>query len=235
MAGFDYIKSNYEALREELRLLALRLNRPEATLVAVTKSGSDEELMAIAALSGDIAENRPGELVRRGALMRDAGYSPRLHQIGSLQRNKVRLIIKDVFLIHSLDSLRLAKEIDKEAVKCGRRIPVLIEINSAREESKGGVLPEEAEEFFLSLRGLSGIAVSGIMTMGPADGTARECFRETKKIFDGIQARYGFDTDEPILSMGMSDSYVEAIEEGATMVRIGHRLFTKNEGEQGNV
>jgi len=231
MERFDYIKTNYDSLCKELSELAERLGRPRATLVAVTKSGSDEELLEIARLSPDIAENRPGELVRRGALLREAGLSPRLHQIGSLQRNKVRLIIKDVCLIHSLDSLRLAKEIDKEAVKCGRRVPVLIEINSAREESKGGVLPEDAEELFLALRELSCISVVGLMTMGSADSGARECFRLTKRIFDELHSRYGFDTDEPILSMGMSDSYVEAIEEGATMVRIGHRLFTKNEGE----
>lgn len=235
MNKFQYIYDNYTALRGEIRDIAARLGSPEPTLVAVTKSGSDEELIEIAKLSPDIAENRPGELLRRGGLLGDLGLAPRLHQIGSLQRNKVRMIIRCVHLIHSLDSLRLAAEIDKEAAKCQRKIPVLIEINSAKEESKGGIMPEEAEEFFLALGEYKNISVVGLMTMGSADGGARECFRQTKQIFDGIHKKYGFDTDSPILSMGMSDSYVEAIEEGATMVRIGHRLFTKNEGDKSNV
>lgn len=235
MDNFQYICDNYSALKREIREISKRLGRAEPTLVAVTKSGSDDELRKIAELSSDIAENRPGELLRRGGLLREAGLTPRLHQIGSLQRNKVKMIIRDVHLIHSLDSLRLAAEIDKEAAKCGRKVPVLIEINSAKEESKGGILPEEATEFFLAAREFKNISVVGLMTMGSADEGARECFRLTKRIFDEIHGKYRFDTDSPILSMGMSDSYVEAILEGATMVRIGHRLFTKNEGDKSNV
>lgn len=226
MSSFDYVRSNYLSLLSEIEELGKKAGR-EVTLVAVTKSGSDEELMALARAGvGNIGENRPGELRRKGELLMEAGYTPKLHEIGNLQRNKVKLIIDKVDLIHSLDSIALAEEIEKWAKKIGRKIRVLIEINSGREEQKGGVLPEDAEEFFLTLQRFSHIKVAGLMTMGPvcedAEGL-RPYFRETKNLFDRLNAGYGFVGG--ILSMGMSDSYVVAIEEGATMVRVGRKLF----------
>ena len=229
MTDYGYVKENYERLLSELDTLAGERDK-KVTLVAVTKSGTDEELLALAAAGvTDIGENRPGELKRRGELLSDNGYTPRLHEIGSLQRNKVKYIIDKVALIHSLDSERLAEEIDRQAKKVGRRVPVLIEINSAREENKGGILPECAEDFFLKVREYENLAVCGLMTMGPplpAPEGMRPYFRLTKEIFDKIQITYGFE-GEPILSMGMSDSYAIAIEEGATLVRVGRRLFDK--------
>ena len=229
MADYGYVKKNYEELCAQLDTLAAGRGK-KVTLVAVTKSGTDEELLALAGAGvTDIGENRPGELKRRGELLSEHGYTPRLHEIGSLQRNKVKYIIDKVALIHSLDSERLAEEIDRQAGKIGRRIPVLIEINSAKEENKGGILPECAEEFFLKVREYENLAVCGLMTMGPPldnpEGM-RPYFRLTKEIFDKIQSTYGFEGD-PILSMGMSDSYAVAIEEGATLVRVGRRLFDK--------
>ena len=228
MADFGYIKSNFDSLKREIDSLAAKAGR-EVTLVCVTKSGSDDELLALAdAGAVDIGENRPGELRRRGDLLVGAGYAPRLHEIGNLQRNKVKLIIGSVDLIHSLDNLALAQEIDKQAKKVGRVIPVLIEINSAREEQKDGVLPEEAEEFLIKLKEFENIKVSGLMTMGPVCDDPEEIrpyFRLTRELFDRLNRTYGF--DEGILSMGMSDSYAVAIEEGATLVRVGRRLFNK--------
>lgn len=201
------------------------------TLVCVTKSGSDEELLALARLGADnIGENRPGELVRRGGLLEAEGYFPKLHQIGHLQRNKVKLVAGTAYLIHSLDSIALAEELNKQAKRQGIRIGALIEINSAREESKGGIDPDNTEKFFLSLKEFDNLDIRGIMTMGPAleDKEAiRPYFRMTKEIFDKINAQYGF-AGEPILSMGMSGSYQIAIEEGANLVRIGRRLFEKS-------
>ena len=224
--GFEYIKSNYSQLLSEINSLAKAVGR-EVTLVAVTKSGSDEELVALCdAGVTQIGENRPGELRRRGDLLKEKGYAPKLHEIGNLQRNKVKLIIEDVHLIHSLDSLSLAEEIDKQARRVGRVVPVLIEINSGREEQKGGVLPEDAEEFLILLRAFSGIKVAGLMTMGPVCDDAekmRPYFRETKELFDRLNRTHGFEGG--ILSMGMSDSYAVAIEEGATLVRVGRKLF----------
>lgn len=228
MAGFEYIKSNYLALLLEIDILSKKVGR-KVRLVAVTKSGSDEELLALAEAGvTDVGENRPGELRRRGELMQANGYSPALHEIGNLQRNKVKLIIDKVALIHSLDSIALAEEIDRQAKRVGRRIPVLIEVNSGREEQKGGVLPEEVEGFLLKLRDYTSIEVHGLMTMGPVCEDPEELrpyFRETKLLFDRLNAAYGL--GDAILSMGMSDSYAVAIEEGATLVRVGRRIFKK--------
>lgn len=227
MEGFEYIESNFRALVSEIDALA---KGRRVTLVAVTKSGSDEELLALCKAGAvNIGENRPGELRRRGDLLKDQGFKPILHEIGNLQRNKVKLIISDVALIHSLDSLSLAEEIDKQAKKVGRVVPVLIEINSGREEQKGGILPEDAEEFLLALKDFSSIEVTGLMTMGPVCEDPEEMrpyFRETKELFDRLNQKYGF--KEGILSMGMSDSYAVAIEEGSTLVRVGRRLFKRN-------
>lgn len=224
--GFEYIKSNLDSLTSEIRSLGKAVGR-EITLVAVTKSGSDEELIALAELGiENIGENRPGELRRRGDLLKSLGHSPALHEIGNLQRNKVKLIIESVDLIHSLDSLSLAIEIEKQAERVGRIVSVLIEVNSAREEQKGGILPEEAEIFLLKLKEFSHIRVCGLMTMGPVCDDPEELrpyFKATKELFDRLNRDHGFDGG--ILSMGMSDSYKVAIEEGSTLVRVGRKLF----------
>lgn len=226
--SFEYVKSNYDGLVREIKELSSKVDR-EITLVAVTKSGSDEELLALAEAGiADIGENRPGELRRRGDLLRERGFTPKLHEIGNLQRNKVKLIIESVSLIHSLDSIALAAEIDRQAKKVGRTVPVLIEINSAREEQKGGIMPEEAEDFLLKLEQFSAITVAGLMTMGPVCENAedmRPYFRETKELFDRLNRNHGFVGG--ILSMGMSDSYAVAIEEGATLIRVGRKLFNR--------
>ncbi len=229
MGDFEYIRSNYISLREEIAQLGKVAGR-EVTLVAVTKSGSDEELIALAKAGvTDIGENRPGELKRRGDLLSERGYCPRLHEIGNLQRNKVKLIIESVDLIHSLDSIALAAEINKHAERIGKTVGVLIEINSGREEQKGGVLPEDAEQFYLKVKELSHIEIMGLMTMGPVcddPEQLRPCFRDTKVLFDRLNRNYGF-SGGGILSMGMSDSYKVAIEEGSTLVRVGRKLFNK--------
>ena len=229
MVGFEYIKNNLDALRSEIKELSAKYGN-EVTLVCVTKSGSDEELCALAEYgASDIGENRPQELKRRGELLAESGYTPALHEIGNLQRNKVKMIAEKVALIHSLDSYELALEIDKRACEFGRVIPVLIEVNSAEEEQKGGILPEDAEEFCKKISALEGISVRGLMTMGPVCEEPEEIrpyFRRTRLLFDKMKAQGCFEGDG-ILSMGMSDSYRVAIEEGSTLVRVGRRLFTK--------
>ena len=227
---YGYVRKNLEELILELSALAASVGREKITLVCVTKSGSDEELCELVrAGASDIGENRPQELRRRGELLRGAGLNPTLHEIGNLQRKNVKLIIGDVALIHSLDSLELAAEIDKRAAAIGRRIPVLAEINSGREENKGGILPEAAEEFCTAVKGFKNLELRGLMTMGPAldePELMRPYFKLTRKIFDKLD-ELGLFEGEPILSMGMSDSYRVAIEEGATLVRVGRRLFQK--------
>lgn len=233
MENYNYLKDNLSVLRDEIDSLAKAAGN-SVTLVAVTKSGSDGELLALAGFGArHIGENRPQELVRRSELLASSGLFPEMHQIGSLQRNKVKHIIERVSLIHSLDSVSLAAEIDKQAKRVGRRVPVLIEINSAAEESKGGIGPDDAEQFFLEVSKYDGLLVSGIMTMGPVRDNPedmRPYFRRTREIFDRINESYGF-RGTPTLSMGMSDSYRVAIEEGATLVRVGRRLFEKTKGD----
>ena len=229
MQEYQYIAENYRILQEKVKYLASKAGRA-VTLVAVTKSGDDSELLALAdAGMLEIAENRPGELRRRADILYAAGHKPVLHEIGNLQRNKVKLIASDVALIHSLDTLELAREIDKHATRLGRTIPVLIEVNSAKEEQKGGVEPSCVEQFLLKLREFKGIEVTGLMTMGPVcddPEMLRPYFRETKQLFDELNKKYRF-RDGGILSMGMSDSYEVAIEEGSTLVRIGRAFFRK--------
>ncbi len=228
MCDYGYIKRNFDALSEEIELTATRVGVKPPKLVAVTKSGSDGELTALVrAGASAIGENRPAELARRGALLSDAGLSPELHQIGTLQSNKARLVSKPAALIHSLASVSLAKELNKEAKKLGKKIPVLVEVNSAAEAQKDGVLPSDTERFIESILSFDGLSLSGLMTMGPvADDPEqlREYFRLTKRLFDRLNSYFG---ENPVLSMGMSDSFKVAIEEGSTLVRVGRRLFMK--------
>lgn len=234
MSEYEYVKENYEKLIREIDEYGKLYGR-SITVVAVTKSGTDEELTALASAgASDLAENRPTELKRRAELLQSVGYTPRFHEIGNLQRNKVKLIIGTASLIHSVDRYELAEEISRQAIRLGITANVLIEINSARESLKGGVLPEDAEELFLKVRELPGISVKGLMTMGPALSSAedmRPYFKLTKEIFDKISEKHGFD-GPGILSMGMSDSYAVAIEEGSTLIRVGRKLFEKTKGDR---
>ncbi len=229
MENCEYIMRNYRELRAEIRKYEEIYSR-KITLVAVTKSGSDDELLALAEAGvTDIGENRPQELYRRGELLKSHGYSPALHEIGSLQRNKVKLVVGRAALIHSVDSPGLALEISRKASALGITANILIEINSADEESKGGIAKEEAEVLIEEIRRLPSLNICGLMTMGPVCDNPediRPYFKATRALFDELCARGCF-YGEPILSMGMSDSYRVAIEEGATLVRVGRRLFVK--------
>ena len=233
MQSCEYVRKNLGDLIAEIKEYEELYGR-RITVVAVTKSGSDEELIELAAAGvTDVAENRPAELKRRAELLRERGFTPRFHEIGNLQRNKVKLVIHEAYLIHSVDRYELAEEISRQAVALGIVASVLIEINSAREEAKGGALPEDAESLYLKVRELPAISVKGLMTMGPALASEEEMrpyFRLTKEIFDRINTKYGFD-GEGILSMGMSNSYAVAIEEGSTLIRVGRKLFEKTKGD----
>ena len=233
MSEYGYVKENYKRLVGEIEGYE-RLYGRKITLVAVTKSGTDEELLALAEAGvTDVAENRPGELKRRAELLRAHGYAPKFHEIGNLQRNKVKLVINEADLIHSVGKYELAEEINRQALALGKTVRVLIEVNSAKEELKGGVAPEDAEALFLKVRELKGLSVEGIMTMGPALENPEEMrpyFRLTKEIFDRINEKHGF-VGEGILSMGMSESYAVAIEEGSTLIRVGRKLFDKTKGD----
>lgn len=230
MEDYGYIKKNYDALVSEIAEISAKAGFGDVKLICVTKSGSDEELLALAAAGAEcIGENRPQELKRRGDLLREAGFEPELHEIGNLQRNKVRLIADKVSLVHSLDSEGLCAELEKQAVKTGRLIPVLIEVNSGEEENKSGIMPSEVEAFSERIPEYPHLVLRGLMTMGPVCDSPediRPYFKATRALFDKLCAK-GVFQGEPILSMGMSDSYAVAIEEGSTMVRVGRKLFCK--------
>ncbi len=227
MANFDYIEKNLYKLQEDCERISQRAGAPMPKLVAVTKSGSDEELLAlIRAGALAIGENRPTELSRRAALIAEAGLTAELHEIGNLQSNKAKLVAPIATLTHSLCSLSLARALDAQGRLLSRRIPVLIEVNSAKEEQKGGIFPERVSEFYESLSEFKNLEIRGLMTMGPAlsEEEVRPYFRKTRALFDNMKGLFG---DSPILSMGMSDSFGVAIEEGSTLIRVGRRLFLK--------
>jgi hypothetical protein len=224
-----YIRENAEEIRNRLARAAQRVGIPTPTLVAVTKSGTVEQAVALVktGLIDHVAENRVQMFLERQDAIWAAGLKPHFHLIGSLQTNKVKYIADRVDLIQSLDSLHLAQEIERQAAKKGTVIDCLIEINSGREEAKGGVLPEDAEELLAQVAALSHLRLRGLMTMAPLSPDpedSRPFFRQTRVLFEKLSAR-GVFGEAPILSMGMSDSYEVATEEGATMVRVGRAFF----------
>jgi pyridoxal phosphate enzyme (YggS family) len=231
MESYAYIGENLARIRETCEARAARLGVPAPRLLAVTKSASADEVRALVSEYGQdaIAENRTSLFQDRYEMFSDEAR-PEMHLIGSLQTNKVKYIAGKVALIHSLDSLRLAAEIEKQAAKRDVRIRALIEINSGREEAKGGLLFEEVEAFATAVKeGYPHVALSGVMTMAPVctDGEAyRPYFRETARVFRTL-SEGGFFEGTPVLSMGMSGSYEIAIEEGATVVRVGRALFAR--------
>lgn len=230
--SYSYIDENYAGIKERIAAAAARAGRDagEITLLAAVKSADVGEINYLHNALGvcDVGENRVQQLTERyGALDKDG---LRVHFIGSLQTNKVKYIIDKVSLIHSLDSLRLAEEIDKQAKKRGLVMDVLVEINSGSEESKGGVSPEEAYELCDAIERLEGIRLCGFMTMAPRCETLedyRPYFTATRRLCDEIWYEKLGRKEAPILSMGMSESFEMAVECGATMVRVGRGLFVK--------
>ena len=228
---YTYIADNLARVREKMEAAALRAGRPAADLVAVTKGATDDEVRALFSLGVDrFGENRAELFLRRAYIAAEFRHGIEAHFIGTLQRNKVRQIADDVSLIHSLDSIPLAKEIEKQAAKRDIRIPVLLEINSGREENKSGISPDDVFAVADEVRLLPHVSLRGVMTMAPnceKNEDYRRFFSETRRAFERLSEEGAFDTDAPILSMGMSGSYEIAIEEGATLVRIGTTLFKK--------
>jgi hypothetical protein len=197
----------------------------EVTLLAATKTVPAEEVLYAASLGLKVAgENKVQELTEKYDALKDALD---MQFIGHLQTNKVRQVVGKASVIHSVDSMRLAEEIGKKSVSRGVVTDVLCEINIGREESKGGVMPEKAKEFAAAVNGVEGIRLRGLMTMAPVceSDEYRKYFAETYQIFVDILQNSGYNINEPILSMGMSDSFEEAIAEGSTLVRVGSAIF----------
>jgi pyridoxal phosphate enzyme (YggS family) len=204
----------------------------EVLLVAAIKSADTEEINYIHRSLGvsDVGENRVQQLLERYDSLDRAGM--RIHFIGTLQTNKVKYIIDKVDMIQSLDSERLAKEIQKQAKRVGRVMDVLVEINAGEELAKSGVMPADAEALAVLISGeeYPNLRLCGFMTMAPrceTDGEYRAYFGDTRRLCEHIWHDVLERRDRMVLSMGMSESYLPAVSEGATMVRVGRGLFKK--------
>lgn len=195
-------------------------------LVAAAKTRQPEEILeAVKAGVKIIGENYVQEAE---SAYEAIGNRVKWHFIGHLQKNKVKKAVKIFDMIETVDSVGLAREIDKRCAPIGKVMPILIEINSGREKQKAGVFPEEAERLIREISAYQNIRVMGLMTMGPFAGDpedSRPYFVETKKIFERINQLGLPNVNMRYLSMGMTNSYKIAIEEGANMVRIGSKIF----------
>jgi PLP dependent protein len=206
-------------------------SRAEVTLITVTKTVGIHVARVLPDLGVlDLGESRPQELWRKAALLDDVPI--RWHQVGHLQRNKVERTLPLVDLIHSIDSLRLLEAINKEAQKNEQPASVLLEVNVSGEQSKHGFSPDELIQLdAATLEQLTSVEVVGLMTMAAYTPNPEECrptFRQLRQLRDEMQgrARWNFLGEElPLLSMGMSNDFEVAIEEGATHIRLGTVLF----------
>jgi pyridoxal phosphate enzyme (YggS family) len=200
---------------------------PEGTqLVAAAKTREPREILeAVNAGVSTIGENYLQEAEKA---YQEVGSRVAWHFIGHLQKNKVKKACTIFDMIETVDSSEIAIEIDKRCAETGKVMPVLIEINSGREAGKGGVYPEKAEQLVREIATLKNIRVAGLMTMGPLTDNpeeARRYFRETKELFERIKELKITNVDMKYLSMGMTDSYRVALEEGANIIRIGSKIF----------
>jgi pyridoxal phosphate enzyme (YggS family) len=200
------------------------------TLLAAGKTRTPAELLAtLAAGITDWGENYVQELLaKREAIDKIARESVTWHFIGHLQRNKVRHLVPGVSLIHSVDSFALAREIDKRAAAAGCCQPVLLEVKTGAEETKFGIAPTEVGPTATQIASLPHVEMQGLMTMPPYSDdpeTSRPFFQEVAHLARELQARDIFPRETPHLSMGMSGDFEVAVEEGATLVRLGTVLF----------
>lgn len=219
--NYDEIQKNIDAACEKagrertgVELIAVSKTKPVSMLAQLYEHGCR-----------DFGENKVQELVEKyETLPKDI----RWHMIGHLQRNKVKYIVDKVFLIHSVDSLRLAEEISKEACKKNVMVNILIEVNVAQEETKFGLKTDETAELIRQISLLPGICVKGLMTIAPYVENAeenRQYFRKLKQLSVDIMHKNIDNISMGSLSMGMSGDYLVAVEEGATYVRVGTSIF----------
>jgi len=199
---------------------------PGVKLVGAAKTRTPEEIQeAIDAGLEFVGENYVQEAEKAYSVI---GSRVKWHMIGHLQRNKAKKAVAVFDMIETVDSARLAKEIDKACKKIGKIMLILIEINSGEEDQKTGVLPEDALPLIQEISRLENVKIVGLMTMGPFAGDPEESrpyFKKTREIFEKLKAENLSGVEMTFLSMGMSNSYRVALEEGANLVRIGTKLF----------
>lgn len=222
------IKNNVIQIHSQMKEICKQINRnfEDVTLIAVSKT-KPIEMLEEAYTEGirDFGENKVQELVEKyEKLPKDI----RWHMIGHLQRNKVKYIIDKVYLIHSVDSIRLAEEINKEAIKKNIIVKILIEVNVGEEDSKFGTMYEEAISLVEKIALLPNIQIKGFMTVAPYvrnQEENRKIFKKLKQLFVDINNKNLDNVIVDELSMGMSNDYEVAIEEGATYIRVGTGIF----------
>ena len=222
------IKENLDAVEKNIEAACNRAgrDRSEVTLIAVSKTKPIEDLMeAYNAGIRVFGENKVQELTYKIEHMPDDIH---WHMIGHLQRNKVKYIVGKVDLIHSVDKIELAEEIDKRAKALGIVQDILIEVNIADEESKGGVAADKAKELYVNIQKLSYVNVRGVMCIAPNvddPESNRQYFVNLRKILVDIMSIMLDNSRVDVMSMGMTGDYEVAIEEGSTMIRVGTGIF----------
>ncbi len=222
------IKNNLDSIEQRIQAACARAgrDRTEVTLIAVSKT-KPVELLGEAYHLGirEFGENKVQELCNKyDSLPKDIHW----HMIGHLQRNKVKQVIDKATLIHSVDSYRLAEEISIQAKKKNIIVPILVEVNIANEESKFGITSEDAFALVEQIKDLDNLAIKGLMTIAPYVVDAEEnrlYFRKIKQLSVDIASKNYDNVTMNILSMGMTGDFEVAIEEGATMVRVGTGIF----------
>ena len=227
------LQDNVRKIISDVKETCRKVNRhsQDITIVAVTKTVAVEVIQeAINAGIGHIAENRVQEAESKFPLLLAQNPHIKSHIIGHLQSNKAKDAIKVCSLIQSVDSLKLAQEIEKQAAKSGQTVDILVQFNTAREEQKFGAAPEDPFVLIENISQLSHVQIKGLMCMAPYtedQGIIRKTFSDLRVIRDGIKTRFTGNphVDMGILSMGMSSDYKIAIEEGSTMVRVGSAIF----------
>ena len=222
------LKENLEYVKKQVEEACIRSGRDssDVTIVAVSKTKPEEAIMELyEAGQRDFGENYIQELRKKHD---DLPKDIRWHMIGHLQRNKVKYIAEYIHLIHSVDSYELAETINKEAVKHNRIIPILIEVNVGEEESKFGVTVAEAPALVEKISQLDHVKIEGLMTSAPFYDDPeddRECFTKLHDLSVDIGSKNTDNVKVNVLSMGMSNDYMVAVEEGSTMVRVGTSIF----------
>ena len=221
----EFLKNNFNNVRSRIKAAS---NGADIKLVGATKTVDASVINYAAENLGltDIGENRVQELVAKYDSLQKERLN--IHFIGRLQTNKVKYIIDKVCLIQSVDTVELAAEIDKQARKHGRIMDVLIEVNIAGEISKGGATPDDVVKLAEKISEMPNVRLVGLMSVPPKDDSEEEYrihFKKTGELLEILCEKRLVAVENPVLSMGMSDSYESAVECGANMVRIGSALF----------
>lgn len=227
-----YISDNITSVLANIEQAAKNVGRnpDDITLIAVSKTKPVEYIEeAMKCNSLNMGENKVQEIREK---YEQLGNNVNWHMIGHLQTNKVKYIIDKVTLIHSVDSMKLAEKINTEAIKADKIMDVLIQLNVAEEDTKFGLMTEELTHFIMNVSMLSNIRIKGLMTIAPFVDEAednRQIFREIKQLSVDIKRKNIDNVSMDILSMGMTNDYMVAIEEGSTMVRVGTGIFGKRD------